>query len=87
MIDTQSIPLALYIQITFNFSNRLISPNGLERLIASDFSAQNYQNAEDTALLLYRGTNIGYTIATDRTQLGDRCATVVAKWSRSLRET
>ena len=31
--------------------NLLISPNGLERLIASDFSAQNHLNAEDTALL------------------------------------
>ena len=27
--------------------NRLISPNGLERLIASDFSAQNPFRAED----------------------------------------
>ena len=38
--------------------NLLISPNGLERLIESDFSAQNYQNAEDSAALFYRDTLI-----------------------------
>ena len=32
-------------------SNRLISPNGLKRLIASDFPAQEQHNTEDTALL------------------------------------
>ena len=38
--------------------NLLISPNGLERLIESDFSAQNYQTAEDSAALFYRDTLI-----------------------------
>ena len=38
--------------------------------------------------IIYRGTNnIRYTITTDRAQLGDRCATVVAKWSRNPQST
>ena len=36
-------------------------------------------------LILCKQTRL--TIATDRIQLGDRCATVVAKWSRSPKGT
>ena len=45
------ITRVVYTILPSKFSNRLISPNGLERLIASDFSAQKQQNAENTALL------------------------------------
>ena len=45
------LPRIVYTILLSKITNRLISPNGLERLIASDFSAQNYQNAENTALL------------------------------------
>ena len=37
--------------------------------------------------IIYRGINIWHTIATDEAQLAHRYDTVVAKWSRSLRET
>jgi hypothetical protein len=37
----------VYTSLPSKISNRLISPNGLKRLIASDFSAQNDYNAED----------------------------------------
>ena len=49
-VGNQHLPLALSAFYS-KIYNRLISPNGLERLIASDCSAQNYQNAENTALL------------------------------------
>ena len=37
----------VYTSLPSKISNRLISPNGLKRLIASDFSAQNSFRAED----------------------------------------
>ena len=49
--NLQSSYLAQWARTINRIANRLVSLNGLERVIASDFSAQNYQNAEDTALL------------------------------------
>ena len=44
---TEQLPHASYTTFHSKISNRLISPNGLERLIASDFSEPNPFRAED----------------------------------------
>ena len=77
----------------------LISPNGLKRLIASDFSAKNTFHTEDYRHHYWTTTHepgSGNRVVCDHTRnLKDtkvlpksyRCLTVVAKWSCSLRYT
>ena len=54
-----TLPAGVYTISLSKISNRLISPNGLERLIACDFSAQNYQKCRRYGItIIYRGIHV-----------------------------